>query len=211
MNTVVLDFENTGYPVGGGWSPIFHIGAVFVKDDVLADTFSVSGQNAPDELRAWLSSLGDPEVTSYNHDFDKRRAESLGLTLTWGTDIKSLASDAVNKDGSNSTLPNGFKKWPSLDEVALFLGLTPRTSSVHDPLYDARLAAQVLIALLKRKSPMPVQATTQDGKPGFKYGDAGHVYTYEPGDEKAMNEAKRKAYIQGYAIQKSEGSEGKTP
>ena len=212
MNTVVLDLENAGYPEGGGWSPLFQIGAIYIKDNQLADTFSGSGQEAPDKLRTWLSSLGNPDVTSYNHDFDKRRAESLGLDLIWGQDIKSLAEEAINGVGANLLLPNGFKKWPSLDEVVTFLGIPSRTSSSsHEPLDDARLAAQVLLALLKRKSSMPVKECTEDGKSGFKYGDSGKCYLYEPGNEKSKGEAKRKATIQGYAISMSEKREGKAP
>lgn len=41
-----------------------------------------------------------------------------------------------------------------------------------------------------------------NGKPGFKYGESGKCYTYNPGNQKQMNEAKRKAILQGIAIGK---------
>lgn len=47
---------------------------------------------------------------------------------------------------------------------------------------------------------MPVQECSIDGKPGFKWGDQGACYTYEPGDEASMRDAKRKAILQGLAI-----------
>lgn len=52
---------------------------------------------------------------------------------------------------------------------------------------------------------MPVKECSDDGKPGFKYGDAGKCYLYKEGDEEGRKEAKRKAFIQGYAISKSTG------
>jgi hypothetical protein len=56
---------------------------------------------------------------------------------------------------------------------------------------------------------MPVKACSEDGKPEFKYGDAGACYTYEEGNEASRNTAKQKAVIQGYAIQKSQERAGK--
>lgn len=55
---------------------------------------------------------------------------------------------------------------------------------------------------------MPVERAEENGKPGFRYGDGGKIYTYTPGNEDSMNEAKRKAHVQGYAIQKSQEREG---
>lgn len=52
---------------------------------------------------------------------------------------------------------------------------------------------------------MPVQACSLDGKPGFRWGTSGKVYQYTPGDEAGAAEAKRKAYVQGYAIGKAAG------
>lgn len=52
---------------------------------------------------------------------------------------------------------------------------------------------------------MPVIRCVKDGKPGWKYGEEGFCYTYTPGNEKSSNEAKRKAYLQGAAIEKRTG------
>lgn len=46
---------------------------------------------------------------------------------------------------------------------------------------------------------MPVNPCSENGKPGFKWGDSGKCYIYTPGDKKSMGEAKRKATIQGIA------------
>ena len=46
---------------------------------------------------------------------------------------------------------------------------------------------------------MPVNPCSESGKPGFKWGEEGKCYLYTPGNEKSMNEAKRKATIQGIA------------
>lgn len=46
---------------------------------------------------------------------------------------------------------------------------------------------------------MPVNPCSENGKPGFKWGDSGKCYLYTPNDEKSMGEAKRKATIQGIA------------
>lgn len=48
---------------------------------------------------------------------------------------------------------------------------------------------------------MPVQTCSLDGKPGYKWGNSGKCYTYAAGDENARKQAKRKAYIQGAAIE----------
>lgn len=45
----------------------------------------------------------------------------------------------------------------------------------------------------------------ENGKPGFKYGNSGKCYTYEPGSESGRNNAKRKAIMQGAAISNSTG------
>jgi hypothetical protein len=47
---------------------------------------------------------------------------------------------------------------------------------------------------------MPRQSCTKDGKPGYKWGESGHCYTYEPGDEESRKAAKAKADRQGRAI-----------
>jgi hypothetical protein len=46
---------------------------------------------------------------------------------------------------------------------------------------------------------MPVKSCSDNNNPGFKWGDSGKCYTYTRGDESSMNEAKRKATIQGIA------------
>lgn len=54
---------------------------------------------------------------------------------------------------------------------------------------------------------MPVRECQRNGKPGYQYGDEGYCYTYEPGNEEQRDEAKRKAYLQGVAIEKRRGGE----
>ena len=46
---------------------------------------------------------------------------------------------------------------------------------------------------------MPVNPCSENGQPGFKWGDSGKCYLYTRGDVKSMGEAKRKATIQGIA------------
>jgi hypothetical protein len=48
---------------------------------------------------------------------------------------------------------------------------------------------------------MPVQACQADGRPGWRWGEQGKCYPYPPGDEAASNQAKKKAYLQGYAAE----------
>jgi hypothetical protein len=47
---------------------------------------------------------------------------------------------------------------------------------------------------------MPVQQCQANGKPGYKWGESGHCYTYEPGSEIGRAMAKNKAEAQGQAI-----------
>lgn len=46
---------------------------------------------------------------------------------------------------------------------------------------------------------MPIQSCSFENKPGFKWGEQGKCYTYTPGDESSMNEARKKANEQGVA------------
>lgn len=46
---------------------------------------------------------------------------------------------------------------------------------------------------------MPVNPCSENGKPGFKWGEQGKCYLYTPGDKKSLGEAKRKATVQGIA------------
>ncbi len=47
---------------------------------------------------------------------------------------------------------------------------------------------------------MPLQKCQEDGRPGWKWGDAGKCYTYTPGNEASEKAAKQKALNQGIAI-----------
>ena len=47
---------------------------------------------------------------------------------------------------------------------------------------------------------MPVNSCSNSGKPGFKWGDQGHCYTYEPNNNASKKDAKKKAIAQGLAI-----------
>ena len=48
---------------------------------------------------------------------------------------------------------------------------------------------------------MPVQNCQVDGKPGYRWGEAGKCYTYTPGNDRARATARMKAEIQGRAIE----------
>ena len=50
---------------------------------------------------------------------------------------------------------------------------------------------------------MPVRRTTHKGKPGFQWGSSGKVYTYTQGNAEQEREAKRRAELQGRAIEAS--------
>lgn len=47
---------------------------------------------------------------------------------------------------------------------------------------------------------MPVKTCNKDGKPGYKWGNKGHCYTYTPGNEQSRKRARNKAIKQGRAI-----------
>ena len=47
---------------------------------------------------------------------------------------------------------------------------------------------------------MPIKACFREGRAGYKYGDSGSCYTYEPGNEQSRMAAKRKAEEQMRAI-----------
>ena len=50
---------------------------------------------------------------------------------------------------------------------------------------------------------MPVQATTVGEKPAYKWGDEGHAYEYEAGNETSRKAAYERALRQGRAIELS--------
>jgi len=56
---------------------------------------------------------------------------------------------------------------------------------------------------------MPVRPCTEDGKPGFKYGESGKCYTYTPGNTASKAAARLKAEAQGAAIKHSQERAGK--
>lgn len=47
---------------------------------------------------------------------------------------------------------------------------------------------------------MPIKKCQINNNPGYKWGDAGKCYDYEPGNEESIKEAKKKAITQGVAI-----------
>lgn len=52
---------------------------------------------------------------------------------------------------------------------------------------------------------MPVQSCSLNGKSGYQYGDSGKCYTYTKGNEASRKRAKRKAHLQGAAVESSSG------
>jgi len=50
---------------------------------------------------------------------------------------------------------------------------------------------------------MPIKSCNEDGKPGYKYGDEGKCYHYEPGNEESRKRAYDRAAEQGRAIEAS--------
>ena len=47
---------------------------------------------------------------------------------------------------------------------------------------------------------MSIERATKDGKPGFRFGKSGKVYTYTPGDKESRERARKKAEKQGRAV-----------
>ncbi len=52
---------------------------------------------------------------------------------------------------------------------------------------------------------MPLMKCTENGKPGYKWGESGKCYTYTPGNEISRNNAKEKALKQARAIKANQG------
>jgi hypothetical protein len=48
---------------------------------------------------------------------------------------------------------------------------------------------------------MPIQSCTQDGKPGYRWGNTNKCWTYTPGDEASRKEAKRQVVKQALVIE----------
>ncbi len=47
---------------------------------------------------------------------------------------------------------------------------------------------------------MPIQKASKNGKPGYKWGQSGKIYTYTPGNKASRERAKKKAEKQGQAV-----------
>ena len=47
---------------------------------------------------------------------------------------------------------------------------------------------------------MPVKDCQSENKPGYKWGDSGKCYTYDPKNESSRRTAKKSAILQGLAI-----------
>jgi hypothetical protein len=54
---------------------------------------------------------------------------------------------------------------------------------------------------------MPIKKCQENKEPGYKWGDAGKCYIYNPKDEQSIKDAKKKAVAQGIAIGDIELSE----
>lgn len=52
---------------------------------------------------------------------------------------------------------------------------------------------------------MPVKRVQKDGKPGYRYGTTGKVYTYTPGNKASRAAALQKAVNQALAIARRTG------
>lgn len=55
---------------------------------------------------------------------------------------------------------------------------------------------------------MPVQRCQEDGEPGFKWGEEGKCYTYEPGNAQSRRAARAAAKRQGRAIRANQTNNG---
>ncbi len=58
---------------------------------------------------------------------------------------------------------------------------------------------------------MPLKRCRSDSKPGYKWGDSGKCYTYTAGSEEGRKKAKRKAILQGAAIETGDATIDRTP
>jgi hypothetical protein len=56
---------------------------------------------------------------------------------------------------------------------------------------------------------MPIKECSLEGKPGYKWGEEGHCYVYDPNSESSKRKAKKDAAAQGVAIIRSEGKSKK--
>lgn len=66
-------------------------------------------------------------------------------------------------------------------------------------------------SLFSGSTSIPVRECTENGKPGYQYGDSGACYTYPRGDEAARRKAKQRAHIQAAAIEANQRRRGETP
>lgn len=57
---------------------------------------------------------------------------------------------------------------------------------------------------------MPIMSCELNGKPGYKYGESGHCYTYTAGNEQSRKRAEDKAKVQAAAIHAREHQGGIT-
>lgn len=58
---------------------------------------------------------------------------------------------------------------------------------------------------------MPLQRCQLEGKPGWRWGDAGACYTYTPGVPSSEAAAKKKAMAQAVAMSYSQKKAGEKP
>lgn len=49
---------------------------------------------------------------------------------------------------------------------------------------------------------MPISKCSENGKPGFQWGNHGRCYTYDPKDKSSRHKAHAKAFAQAYAAYK---------
>ena len=66
---------------------------------------------------------------------------------------------------------------------------------------DCRILRRAIKYLIEWDKLMPVQRVQKNGKPGYRYGATGKVYTYTPGNKASRETALKKAIKQALAIQ----------
>lgn len=168
------------------------VGEYFVKH---ADIFSVSEIDRAEITGKLVRALGEYVTTGASQIFPPLQFFTIimDLTVEQAEEVIDAAIEALDDPELQEILDFESEEEKALKEENEILKMKGKMK-------PAVTAAQESEGELVVN---PMMRCTAGGKPGFKWGERGKCYTYTPSNKASINKAKRKARMQGKAVEMS--------
>lgn len=165
------------------------VGGYFVK---FADIFSVSELDRADITGKLVRALGEYVTTGASQIFPPLQFFTIimDLSVEQAEEVIDAAIEALDDPDLQDILDFESEEEAALkDENERLKMKGSMTAAEHSSSNEFTVN--------------PMMRCTSSGKPGFKWGEKGKCYTYTPSNKASINKAKRKARMQGKAIEMS--------